>query len=279
MDQNQAASPRYNHNIDQPIHTPETNRKACQHSTQQLGTILLKEAADNTTGQESIIASYGYNPSTHSLNPNQKILTYLHPDGTQFKVVGSPSKSYAFTKTLQLQNWNNPQEHLYVGEITDETGRSLWMQTQHLGLKGGTPTARVNLTDQYRVQRFRHITTIKYEPIPGEHYITAGIDSQGTLRLSIRAKGERSIYGTGKDMWINLMNKIDEERLYFNRIEDQWDTSTDSDNASEFMSNLERGMNRTEAAKNTWSGRMMGSYNMTPTQFRQSGSSFYVTFE
>jgi hypothetical protein len=150
---------------------------------------------------------------------------------------------------------------------------------QAVQLATPTLTARVDVSKKFDLKQWGKDTELNYEPIEDTHFLNAFVSGGKTLSFHVQAKGDRSTLGSGKDMFIGLMKRLQEENIHLSAIETHWEVQSGSVNASTFLSNLAQGMSPEQAATNTWTGRLVGEYGFKPNSFRESGSCHYVTFK
>lgn len=74
-------------------------------------------------------------------------------------------------------------------------------------------------------------------------------------------------------MFASAMQRLDQEGVQVNAIRGTWIEGTDSVNAAEYLSNLDRGMSPQQAAANTWTGRMAARYGFTNVGVPNTGYS------
>ena len=64
-------------------------------------------------------------------------------------------------------------------------------------------------------------------------------------------------------MFASAMQRLQRENVQVNSIRGVWIDGTDSVNAAQYLSNLNRGMSPQQAAANTWTGNMAARYGYT----------------
>ncbi|HEX7634698.1 MAG TPA: hypothetical protein VF427_05380 [Noviherbaspirillum sp.] len=236
--------------------------------------------------EHAALAPCRYDPSRHRLSENDQILVYRHPDGTTFKVAGKPCTENLSGNTCLIKNWGTGDASILLHKILDEKGNSLWMLRKHIGIRGGAgtstqPTPRIDVADRFSVRQLPKNIELSYEADEEKHYLYAYVDKKNQLGFSIRAQGDRETYGSGRDMFISLMKRLEEERITVDRIQAHWATNDDSVNTKSYLENLDHGMSRQDAANNTWTGRILGEYGFRPQTFRTSEdkTSIYVIFK
>lgn len=85
----------------------------------------------------------------------------------------------------------------------------------------------------------------------------------GALSLDVAARGDASRLGSGTDMFNSAMLRLQRDGVEIERIQGIWIPGTGSDNFAQFNSNILAGMRRSEAAQNTWTGRIATSHGFT----------------
>lgn len=212
---------------------------------------------------------------------NDKILTYLHPDGISFKAVAQPAPEYQFNQTHIIKNWNSGLHDLHVRPIKDNQGNTVWMATTELGLKGGAPKLRVNVSGDFSITYWKKETQLSYEPDETHHYIHAYVNNERQeLRFAVRAQKAPSL-GSGKDMVGSLFLRLAQEGISYSTIKAHWSTDDDSVNTEQFKYNLSQGMSRTEAAQNTWTGKLLKTHGWEVSSIESNSdqTSTYVFFK
>lgn len=133
------------------------------------------------------------------------------------------------------------------------------------------PVARINLQGQFVVDDVLEGTRFHYGSEKARHFITAIVDEDGAMSFSVRAKGDRTQFGSGKDMFINLMEKIEAEGLHLERIKADWQFDTESVNAQVLRMSLAKGMGLPHAISGTWTARCAALYGFHPFSILQYG--------
>jgi hypothetical protein len=139
--------------------------------------------------------------------------------------------------------------------------------------------ARLNLIDLISVKEDIEGTHFHYEPEKNRHFIKATVDENNALSFGVRAKGDRAQFGTGRDMFVGLMQKIENEGLTVERVKADWQLDTESVNAQAFRANLAQGMGPRAAAKNTWTGQRLAEYGFRPSSVEQHGYCYNLVFK
>lgn len=148
-----------------------------------------------------------------------------------------------------------------------------------LQLLAQQPVARINLQDLFVVNDVLEGTRFHYGSEKARHFITAIVDEDGAMSFSVRAKGDRTQLGSGKDMFINLMEKIEAEGVHVERIKADWQFDTESVNAQVLRMSLAKGMGLTHAISGTWTARCAALYGFHPFSIVQHGHCAKVVFK
>jgi len=138
------------------------------------------------------------------------------------------------------------------------------------GLRGGskipnpvTPLrARVDVSNRFQVYRIGEEYHLDYEPTRN-HYLRAEIDEEGDFRFSIRSDPNTPELGSGQDMFIGVMKRMQKKGIKFKRIVTLWDAkadSKDSVNYASYAANRRAGMSSSKAAFKTWTGKRALEY-------------------
>jgi hypothetical protein len=253
---------------------------ACLRTSQSLARAVLE-----TQSNEELQALFPcrYDPSIHTLQSNQTLLKYLHPEGVSFSVAGQFVQNQGRSQYAAIKNWSDGTSHLQLRQTSDEMGLVVWMLPKHLGLKGGGPTARVDVSDKFTIahRQWPAGISIEYLPMDDEHLLQATVDPSNTLSFNIEASPQhRASLGSGKDMFIGLMNRLRREGISIDRVSCRWLVDGVSVNTKEFLKNLDRGMGQKDAAAKTWSGRMLAEYGFYPSSVvKEHGGAYSVMFE
>jgi hypothetical protein len=139
--------------------------------------------------------------------------------------------------------------------------------------------ARISLQGQFVVDDVPEGTRFHYGSEKNRHFITAIVDENFTMAFSVRAKGDPTQFGSGKDMFFNLMEKIEAEGLHVDRIKADWQFDTESVNARVLHENLARGMGLTATISKTWTARCVAQYGFHPFTIVGYGHCFEVVFK
>lgn len=135
---------------------------------------------------------------------------------------------------------------------------------------------RINLSTSPPTSVFQYLNSSK------GHGLCGVIDPDGKLGFDIKAQGDRSVLGTGRDMFISLMQHLEEEGIPVLVIEGKWNLGPNkhSDNTAEYQKNLDEGMSPEDAAKNTWTGRMVKEFGFSVIHsVREEVDAIKVLFE
>ena len=100
-------------------------------------------------------------------------------------------------------------------------------------------------------------------PETGNHGLVVSVDKNGLLGFEIRAQGDVATHGSGTDMFVSAMQRLEQEGVQVNAIRGTWYTNSDSVNTAQYLSNLSKGMTPEQAAANTWTGNMASKYGFT----------------
>jgi hypothetical protein len=255
-----------------------SSHQTCPSIAKQLALHVCHEVGDSRGGNLQALAAYRYNANLHALDSNHHVLTYLHPDGQTFKVVGIPAKEHAFTQAYNIKNWETGRLSFEVRPIQNEACQVVWMSSACVGLKGGAPVARVDLKDKFEIKRSHKETTIVYTGVEFEHLLEATVKNK-TLNFYVCALEDASQFGSGKDMFISLMNRLQEESIEVDKIRAEWGIGCNSVNTEVFLNNQKLGMSPPTAARNTWTGRLVAEYGFHPRSIAKHGSCYHVMFK
>lgn len=250
----------------------------CPSLAQQLAVHVCHDIGETHGAALQALAAYRYHPNLHVLDSNHRVLTYLHPDGLSFKVAGTPAKEHAFNQAYEVKNWETGRSSLKVRPIQNEAGQVVWMHSESVGLKGGAPQARVDLKDEFEVDDSDEEINIVYTAIEHEHFLNATVRNN-VLNFYVRAEGDASTFGSGKDMFISLMNRLEEESIRVDKIQAEWEVDSDSVNTAVFLENLGRGLSPKAAAHDTWTGRLVAQYGFSPRSIEKRRNCYYVMFK
>ncbi|RKP43266.1 hypothetical protein, partial [Trinickia fusca] len=138
------------------------------------------------------------------------------------------------------------------------------------------PIPRVNVADDFAYRENKNgSVTLQYGDPEGVHGLIVNVDRQGVLGFDIRsAPGGSSLSNaSGTDMFASAMERLEREGVQVNAIRGMWIGGTDSVNAAQYLSNLDRGMPPQQAAANTWTGRMVARYGYTNVGMPNTGYS------
>lgn len=111
------------------------------------------------------------------------------------------------------------------------------------------------------------------------HYLDATVNRDGILGFDISAQGNRELYGSGKDMFYSLMNRLEREGVEVKGIRGQWYEGQGSDNYAQFRSLLDQKMSPADAAINTWTGKRAQEFGFnSPIKINDYGTDVQVIF-
>ncbi|SEN62644.1 hemagglutinin repeat-containing protein [Pseudomonas sp. NFACC39-1] len=122
---------------------------------------------------------------------------------------------------------------------------------------------RVDISDEFKVITQKDGTrTYRYlDPADGNHGLEISVVN-GVLGFEIRAQGDASALGSGRDMFISAMKRLENDGVEVNSIRGYWEKGTDSVNYKQYMdaSGL---IGKENAALNTWTGKIAQDYGFT----------------
>lgn len=201
-----------------------------------------------------------------------------HVQSTQFTPPNSTN-----APSLSIESQATPIQHAVnsIGEKWQTSLPNTYLEENAYSSTSSLPHqyTRLNLEEQFTLKRWGQDIEVNYEPQENVHFLNAMIDKTGSLSFYVRAKGDRLTHGSGRDMFIGLMNKLKKEGIEIKQIKTHWETKSESVNAQEFLKNLNQGMSQQEAASKTWTGRLIAHYRFKPETFTKNGSCHYVVFK
>lgn len=136
------------------------------------------------------------------------------------------------------------------------------------------PVPRVNVADDFIMRTTPNgSVTLKFGNPEGVHGLIVDVDQQGVLGFNIRSPAGGSSFSdaSGTDMFASAMQRLNQEGIQVNSIRGTWIEGTDSVNAAEYLTNIDRGMSPQRAAANTWTGRMAEEYGFTNVGVPKTG--------
>ena len=103
------------------------------------------------------------------------------------------------------------------------------------------------------------------DPEDGNHGLEFHIDKDGVLGFNIRAQGDAAVHGSGKDMFISMMQRLDKDKVSVNKIRGYWMSGTDSVNYQQYVQNIDK-LGSEKAALNTWTGKIAQDYGYSKVE-------------
>jgi filamentous hemagglutinin len=100
---------------------------------------------------------------------------------------------------------------------------------------------------------------------PEIHGLAVSVDKKGLLGFEIRAGGNSETQGSGRDMFISAMKRLEKEGVDVSNIRGTWIQGTESVNAKQYLSNLKL-MPEADAARNTWTGRIASDFGFSKVE-------------
>jgi len=88
------------------------------------------------------------------------------------------------------------------------------------------------------------------------------VDKNGVLGFDIRAQGDAALSGSGRDMFISAMQRLEQQSVQVNKVRGIWVEGTDSVNSAQYLNNLKT-MSPEQAALNTWTGSIAKDYGFS----------------
>lgn len=109
--------------------------------------------------------------------------------------------------------------------------------------------------------------------------LDASVDTSGVLRLEVRSGARRQQYGSGAEMFDDMMSAMNKNGQV-KEILGQWSNTPGlTSNFDAMLSNMKAGMTRQQAAINTWTGQQAARYGFTNADVTGNATSgFRVTF-
>ncbi|WP_019360673.1 hemagglutinin repeat-containing protein [Pseudomonas asplenii] len=129
---------------------------------------------------------------------------------------------------------------------------------------------RIDVTSEFFMKSYKDgLVTLKYGNPDGFGVagLIVSVDKNGILGFDIRSSSSSP---SGVDMFVSAMQRLDQEGVKVSAIRGAWVGGTDSVNTAEYLGNLAKGMSPTEAAANTWTGRLAAKYGFTSVQAPQT---------
>jgi hypothetical protein len=109
--------------------------------------------------------------------------------------------------------------------------------------------------------------------------LEATVDTSGVLRFEVKSGTRRAQYGTGTEMFDDMMGAVNKNGKV-TTVQGQWSNTPGlSDNFDAFTANLKAGMQPEQAALNTWTGKQAAKYGFTEVNVdKQLDGSYRVDF-
>ncbi|WP_213939310.1 hypothetical protein [Pseudomonas sp. dw_612] len=132
-------------------------------------------------------------------------------------------------------------------------------------------TPRIDVTSDFLMKSYKDgLVTLKYGDPDGIAGLLVNVDKNGVLGFDIRSSNN-GFNPSGTDMFISAMQRLDQEGVKVNAVRGAWVGGAGSVNTAEYLANLAKGMPPTEAAANTWTGRIAAKYEFTSVQAPETG--------
>lgn len=145
-------------------------------------------------------------------------------------------------------------------------------------------TPRVNVADKFSVTRGElGEISLKYHDLK-VHGLNLEVNANGVLTLEVKAGGDATKLGSGKDMFYSAMQRLSSEKIAVNEIQGFWVSpdllkAKDTVNAAEYIANRAKGWSEIKSAQNTWTGRVAAEYGFTQvTNVRDTGAFIEAAF-
>ncbi len=135
---------------------------------------------------------------------------------------------------------------------------------------------RVDVTDRFRIKRSKNAVQLRYGT-PSFHGLEVSV-RDGIAGFDIRAGGDAQTMGSGTDMMLSAMRRLEKEGVVVEKLRGYWFSESDSVNAAEYRANIEAGMSLVDAAANTWTGRLFKSWGYAPETVNSTSSTTSVIF-
>lgn len=144
--------------------------------------------------------------------------------------------------------------------------------------KGPLPP-RVDISDDLnRINRSDVDAQYLYRDPDAGHGIEITLKN-GSLEFNVAAGGDAAALGSGTDMFNSAMLRLQRDGVKVDRVQGVWIPGTGSDNYSQFINNVNSGMTRTDAARNTWTGRIAASHGYSEVVETTRPGSNVIDFE
>ena len=177
------------------------------------------------------------------------------------------------------------------GAIEGVRGLSAFGDARVAGRLGAADAAvastRMDLSAEFSVSKTPQGVRLQYGDPNGwaaaggdSHGIVGFVDKEGILGVDVYANPAlRAQYGSGTDMYNSMMTRLRQEGVDVAGIRGAWLKGTDSVNFAQYQSGLAAGLEPTQAALNTWTGKLAQSYGYSRVESITGGSSnVYVVF-
>jgi large repetitive protein len=131
------------------------------------------------------------------------------------------------------------------------------------------PTPRVNVADSFKVKKRANGSVDLDYKYPDRHGLLATIGHDkdigldGVLGFEVKAGGDASKLGSGKDMFYSLMQRAESEGIAVNGVRGYWIDGTNSTNYMGYRSALKSGLTPHAAALQTWTGQRAAEFGFT----------------
>ncbi len=136
--------------------------------------------------------------------------------------------------------------------------------------------ARVAKPDSKVGQRADGGTTYSYGSVRQGQGLDAYVDASGVLRLEVKSGARRQQYGSGTEMFDDMMSTMNKNGQV-NEILGQWSNTPGlTSNFDAMLSNLKAGMSPDAAALDTWTGRQAARYGFTNVEVSGNATSGYI---
>ncbi|WP_259696203.1 hemagglutinin repeat-containing protein, partial [Pseudomonas brassicacearum] len=130
---------------------------------------------------------------------------------------------------------------------------------------------RIDVTSDFSMKSYKDgLVTLKYGDPEGVAGLIVNVDKNGVLGFDIRSSNN-GFNPSGTDMFISAMQRLDQEGIQVNSVRGAWVGGAGSVNTAEYLANLAKGMPPTQAAANTWTGRIAAKYGFTSVQVPEMG--------
>ncbi|MGC3939531.1 hemagglutinin repeat-containing protein [Roseobacter sp. EG26] len=138
---------------------------------------------------------------------------------------------------------------------------------------------RVDISDDLnRINRSDVDAQYLYRDPDSGHGIEITVQN-GSLEFNVAAGGDAAALGSGTDMFNSAILRLQRDGVVVDRVQGVWIPGTGSDNYSQFINNVNSGLTRTDAARNTWTGRIAASHGYTEVVETTRPGSNVIDFE